>query len=152
MLAKAVSEFDGQGMGGRVNWVKVTEAMGGTRSAQQCNQRWHATLKPRVEGGIKFGQWSAEEVQFIIYLKTHYNTLLIHMGWLQDEMLKNAVSEFQGPNGNVIDWIKVSERLKGVRSSHQCNHRWHGFLKPKLHGNLKQGPWSEEEVSHFNAA
>lgn len=57
-----MSACDGLGMGGRVNWVKVTEVMSGTRSAQQCNQRWHATLKPRMEGGIRFGQWSQDEV------------------------------------------------------------------------------------------
>lgn len=64
-------------------------------------------------------------------------------------MLQKSILEYQNENHRAVavDWIKISEKLEGKRSSHQCNHRWHGFLKSKIYGNLKQGPWTESEVS-----
>ncbi len=44
-LREAVALYKGQGLRKRVDWVKVSSYMEGTRSSQQCKKRWHNALK-----------------------------------------------------------------------------------------------------------
>ena len=60
-LLEGMQLYEGQGQRGGVNWVKVSEHMGGARTADQCSTRWNQTLKHRG-GSSKSGEWSAEEV------------------------------------------------------------------------------------------
>lgn len=53
----------------------------------------------------------------------------------EDELLKNAVSDYGGRN-----WKKISECLDG-RTDVQCLHRWQKVLRP----GLIKGPWTKEE-------
>ena len=54
--------YEGQGKGGAVNWGKVSEHMGGTRTPQQCHIRWNRTLKSRSLGVMKTTGWTDAEV------------------------------------------------------------------------------------------
>ena len=54
--------YKGQGLKGGVNWVKVSEHMGGTRTHQQCNNRWNGILKPRSLGVMITTGWTDAEV------------------------------------------------------------------------------------------
>ena len=56
--------YEGQGQGGSVSWVKVSEHMGGTRTPKQCNTRWTETLKPRSLGMLKARCWTDAEVMY----------------------------------------------------------------------------------------
>lgn len=60
-LQAAVSMFEGQGREGAVDWLLVVDMMGGTRSAQQCSNRWNKTLRPKRDGACT-GAWTEEEV------------------------------------------------------------------------------------------
>jgi hypothetical protein len=44
------------------NWVAISEAFGGVRTAEQCRHHWVYTLRDRRIPGIKVGIWSEEEV------------------------------------------------------------------------------------------
>ena len=59
---RGVELYKGQGKRGGVNWVKVSEHMGGTRAPQQCNSRWTRTLKPRSLGVMITTGWTDAEV------------------------------------------------------------------------------------------
>jgi hypothetical protein len=65
-LLEGMALFEGQGKGGAVAWAKVFEHMGGTRTHNQCADRWSKTLKHRSRGGgggnNKQGEWSEAEV------------------------------------------------------------------------------------------
>ncbi len=55
-LREAVALYKGQGKGRGVNWEKVCSHMGGTRSSNQCNSRWHFRLKrkrPAMRGKMR---------------------------------------------------------------------------------------------------
>ena len=62
-LREAVALFKGQGVRQGVDWVKVSSHMGGTRSSNQCGQRWHDTLKLVDCEWIKKGDWAKDEVR-----------------------------------------------------------------------------------------
>ncbi len=55
-LREAVALYKGQ------NWGKVSSYMGGTRSSNQCGQRWHTYLKLADFGLMKKGAWTNDEV------------------------------------------------------------------------------------------
>ncbi len=61
-LINAITEYDGHGTGGKINWTAVANRMNNVRSSQQYNVRWNATLKPRLMGDLKVGPWTADEV------------------------------------------------------------------------------------------
>lgn len=129
LLAEAVEKAENQRPNlesgkQRVNWVKVSEYLGGVRSPQQCNQRWHASLKPKISGEMKLGPWSPQE----------------------DALLLEAIELFDGHGmAGSVDWIKVSTYMRNTRSSHQCNHRWHDFIRPRIMATSRSGAWTEEE-------
>ncbi len=54
--------YEGKGVRGGVDWVKVSSYMGATRSSKQCNKRWRDTLKVVDSGLIKEGAWTEHEV------------------------------------------------------------------------------------------
>jgi len=53
----------------------------------------------------------------------------------EDELLRNAVTEYLGKN-----WKRIAERIPD-RSDVQCLHRWQKVLRP----GLIKGPWTPEE-------
>ena len=57
-----------------------------------------------------------------------------------------ALNEGQGVRGGV-DWVKVFSYMGGTRSSKQCNKRWHDKLKFADMALIKEGAWTEDEVS-----
>ena len=59
---RGVELYKGQGLKGGVNWVKVSEHMGGTKTLVQCNHRWTNILKPRSLGVMKTTSWTNAEV------------------------------------------------------------------------------------------
>ena len=61
---RGVELYKGQGLNGGVNWVKVSEHMGGTRTPLQCSHRWTNTLKSRSLGVMKTTGWIDAEVIF----------------------------------------------------------------------------------------
>lgn len=119
-LTSAVQEFMKQMTpGGRISWVKISEAMGGERTHNQCFKRWSVVLSHRHGvgtengdgGGGGKGPWEAHE----------------------DEKLAEAVGLFQGQgHSGSVAWPKVSEYLGGARSSVQCRSRWVNSLQKKL--------------------
>ena len=52
--------YHDQGKGGSINWVKIAQHMGGTRSPEQCRMHWRNEQKPKRE--TRAGAWSPEEV------------------------------------------------------------------------------------------
>jgi hypothetical protein len=122
-LLEGISEFQGHGLRGAVDWGKVSDFMGGDRSAQQCCHRWSGVLKHAA--AIK-SPWTHEE----------------------DTRLTEAIAMYQhqGLRGGV-SWGKVSEYLNHERSCQQCAHRWNRVLKNRMESNtrLNTSDWSEEE-------
>ncbi len=57
-----------------------------------------------------------------------------------------AFHKGQGVRGGV-NWVKVSSHMGGTRSSKQCKMRWHDKLKFSDSGLIKEGAWTEDEVS-----
>ena len=49
LLREAVELYEGQGRQGRINWIKVSEHMGGSRAVVNYSNRWHKVLKPLIE-------------------------------------------------------------------------------------------------------
>lgn len=123
-LLEGISQFQGQGLRGAVDWGRVSDYMGGDRSAQQCCHRWSGVLKHRAE--VKFAPWTPEE----------------------DARLTEAIKMYQhqGLRGGVC-WGKVSEYLNRERSCQQCAHRWNRVLKHRMESTsgLNTSEWSEEE-------
>jgi hypothetical protein len=79
-LAEGVKLFDGHAKRGGVNWVKVSEYMDETRSAEQCRGRW--TIIKEIKS-VKIKQpamWNDDEVyvNLSIYLMA-YTIYHIHM-------------------------------------------------------------------------
>ena len=46
LLKESVEMYSGKGRGGKINWTKVEQRFGGTRSAKQCCNRWKNNGKP----------------------------------------------------------------------------------------------------------
>ncbi len=59
-------------------------------------------------------------------------------------MLREAVALNKDQGG---DWKKVSSHMEGTRSSKQCTMRWHDNFKLSDSGLVKEGAWTEDEVS-----
>jgi hypothetical protein len=122
-LMEGVAMFEGQGLRGAVDWNKVSEYMGGDRSAQQCCHRWSAVLKHKGEG--KSAAWNFEE----------------------DCRLAEAVKLYanQGIRGG-INWMLVSEHLNRERNPQQCSHRWNRVLQHRTsETSMNCSTWSDEE-------
>ena len=66
--------------------------------------------------------------------------------------MREAVALYrdQGFRGGV-SWGQVSSYMGGTRSSKQCNKRWHDKLKFADMGLIKEGAWTEDEVSVIHA-
>lgn len=102
-LMEAVQRYEGQGKGGSVDWNKVSIHMGGSRSSQQCRDKWNYVLKPRLTGGgITSTNWSKDE----------------------DAKLTTAVSLYAGHGSSGINWTKVAEFMGDKKTYLQCKKRW----------------------------
>lgn len=55
----------------------------------------------------------------------------------EDDLLRDAVKEFQGKN-----WKKIAERFP-FRTDVQCLHRWQKVINPAVH----KGPWTTEVIA-----
>lgn len=62
------------------------------------------------------------------------NTIRGNWTEAEDELLRNAVTEYLGKN-----WKRIAERIPD-RSDVQCLHRWQKVLRP----GLIKGPWTPE--------
>eukprot|EP00002_Diphylleia_rotans_P020769 TRINITY_DN4034_c0_g1_i1.p1 TRINITY_DN4034_c0_g1~~TRINITY_DN4034_c0_g1_i1.p1 ORF type:complete len:236 (+),score=54.62 TRINITY_DN4034_c0_g1_i1:92-799(+) len=61
-------------------WKKISEELGGRRTAEQCCQRWHRVLSPKV----KENQWSKEQDELLIALVARHGdrawrTIALHV-------------------------------------------------------------------------
>ena len=66
----------------------------------------------------------------------------------QDIKLREAVALYKGQGvRRGVDWGKVSSHMGGTRSSKQCYKRWRDTLKVVDSGLIKEGAWTEDEVS-----
>lgn len=129
-LLEAVLLYDGQGLRGAVDWSRVSEFMGGDRTAQQCCHRWSGVLKHR--GVMKFSPWNSEEDKKLIEAVKLY----------QNQGLRGGVS-----------WGRVSEFLNRERSCQQCAHRWNRVLRHRTTpGSLNTSEWTEDEDKRLREA
>jgi hypothetical protein len=120
-LRESAVQFYGQGLRGGVDWQKVAERMGGSRTPQQYGHRWNRVLKSKGMNN-KNAPWTRDE----------------------DERLLEGISHFEGQGlRGAVDWGKVCEYMGGERSAQQCCHRWSGVLKHR--GAMKFSPWAPEE-------
>ncbi len=55
----------------RNRWKKVSEILGGERTATQCCQRWHRLVNPRIRGS----GWSEQQDELLLKLVSIYGTL-----------------------------------------------------------------------------
>ena len=70
----------------------------------------------------------------------------------QDVKLREAVALYKGQGvRRSVNWGKVSSHMGGTRSTHQCQTRWHDKLKLTDTGLVKEGAWTEDEVSVIHA-
>lgn len=101
-LEDAVRRYSGQGLRGGIEWDKVKQEVGDTRSVNQCRGRWNGILKHRTPA-VRNTPWTKEE----------------------DDLLVEAVglNDGHGRRG-AINWTVVSQHLQGMRSSQQCSHRY----------------------------
>lgn len=116
-LREGVALYQGQGKRGAIQWQRVSEHMGGVRSAHQCTMRWLQCEVNRKEG-VKSGPWSQEEA----------------------DLLHEAVQKH-----GATDWKIVADYMGNTRTPDQCSHRWNKILKPRLTG-ARTGAWTEDEV------
>ena len=67
---------------------------------------------------------------------------------LQNQALIAAYNEFKnsGRDG-ATDWIKVSKRLGGKRSSLSARTHYVNVLMPRMNENRRDGKWTAEEVA-----
>jgi hypothetical protein len=61
---------------GIIDWVKVSEYMNGTRSAQQCCWRWKSALNPVILEDKNLSSWQKQEVQNMTKI-FHYDYVLL---------------------------------------------------------------------------
>ena len=62
--------------------------------------------------------------------------------------MREAVALYRGQGqGGGVNWVKVSSYMGGTRSLHQCNMKWNDTLKLADMGLIKEGAWTEDEVS-----
>jgi len=97
-LRDAVNKF------GKKKWNAVA-AVVGTRTPNQCGQRWRKSLRPEL-ANVNKGPWQN----------------------IEDLKLRKLVSSL-GTRGT---WGKIAKDMGYTRSPKQCRERWHNFLDPKL--------------------
>lgn len=102
------------------NWRTIAENFVKSRSASQCSQRWHKTVRPELQH-VKRGTWSDDE----------------------DAKLRQLVEEHTSIHGgNLLGiWNGISRDMGFGRNPKQCRERWTHFLDPAL----KIGEWSMHE-------
>ena len=62
--------------------------------------------------------------------------------------MREAVALYKGQRiSGGVDWVKASSYMGGTRSLIQCNIRWYDTLKVVDSGLMKEGAWTEDEVS-----
>lgn len=59
----------------------------------------------------------------------------------QDERLKEGVAKHK-----VEGWAKVAEYVGDGVTAFQCKYRWNTYHGAMQYGNVKRGPWDQEEV------
>ncbi|CAE7570840.1 mybL, partial [Symbiodinium microadriaticum] len=128
-MLELVALYEGQGLRGAVDWGKVSESMGGTRTPQQCCHRWCGVLRHRTEA-TRVSAWTPDE----------------------DSRLSEAVHLFanQGLRGGVC-WGRVSEYINHERTAQQCSHRWNRVLRNRGHPGTNTS-WTEEEDAQLREA
>jgi len=97
-LRDAVKKF------GKKKWNAVA-AVVGSRTPNQCGQRWRKSLRPEL-ANVNKGPWHD----------------------LEDLKLRKLVKSL-GTSGT---WQKIAKDMGYTRSPKQCRERWHNFLDPKL--------------------
>lgn len=67
LVIQAVSIYAGEGLGGGVDWNAVSDHLGNSKSAKQCNKRWNRVLKIKegVEGRIRTDPWEPDEERML---------------------------------------------------------------------------------------
>jgi hypothetical protein len=67
LVIQAVSIYAGEGLGGGVDWSAVSDHLGNSKSAKQCNKRWNRVLKIKdgVEGRIRTDPWEPDEERYL---------------------------------------------------------------------------------------
>lgn len=98
-LRDAVKKF-----GCKKNWNAVS-AIVGTRTPNQCGQRWRKCLRPEL-ANVHKGPWNDAE----------------------DMKLRKLIRSL-GTKGT---WQRIAKAMGYSRSPKQCRERWHNFLDPDL--------------------
>jgi len=106
-LRRAISECDGKGPRGGLDWVKVSELMGKTRSPEQCRLRWSKTLR-YTETGHLTTPFEPSEDKFLL-----------------------EVAEKNTRKDGSIDWVSVAKHFNGTRTPIQCCSRRRVLMRPK---------------------
>jgi myb proto-oncogene protein len=103
---------------GGKDWAAISALVPG-RTIDQCYNRWHDALDPRIDRrNGRTGQWAEDE----------------------DIKLKNAVQTHAGKN-----WGAIAALVPG-RTKTQCRSRWHDALDPCIDGtNGRSGKWTADE-------
>eukprot|EP00602_Paraphysomonas_sp_CaronLab_P010264 CAMPEP_0185020676 /NCGR_PEP_ID=MMETSP1103-20130426/3312_1 /TAXON_ID=36769 /ORGANISM="Paraphysomonas bandaiensis, Strain Caron Lab Isolate" /LENGTH=314 /DNA_ID=CAMNT_0027551719 /DNA_START=99 /DNA_END=1043 /DNA_ORIENTATION=- len=128
VLRSAVAECDGKGPRGGLDWIKVSELMGKTRSPEQCRLRWSKTLRYMDSG----------------HLTTPFEP---H----EDELLLKVSEECVRNDGNV-DWVAVAKHFNGTRTPVQCCSRRRIISRPRRPATEGELETHEGYVTTVNAA
>jgi hypothetical protein len=136
MLRESVHKHRGDN--GQINWHDVKVFMEGTRSYQQCVDRWSKYLKFQEENNLS---------------SSVNDSLQNYWSEAEDKLLSQAMQlfEYRTKKGKkTVDWTKVIDHFKGTRTYLQCYNRWYLVLHPrKLY---KSGSWSTQEDNNLLAA
>jgi len=97
---------------GSIQWVAVSCELGGSRTYEQCCNRYRHHLKYR-EWPVNNGQWADNEDHKL------YEAIALH----------TTVKHRQGRSVRTVDWEKVAEHMGCTRRPEQCYNRWHRHLK-----------------------
>ena len=129
MLTKAV--LNNKDSNGNIVWSNVRAIMKGTRSYQQCLDRWTKHLRFIIENEAD-GESSVSRMS----------------AWTQeeDERLQRAMQlcQYETSKGKKkVDWNLVLEHFKGKRTYLQCYLRWYQVLHSRI--RFKSGTWTESE-------
>jgi hypothetical protein len=106
-------------------WVAIAALVLG-RTRNQCYQRWHDVLEPKIgQASGRRGKWTEDE----------------------DRKLKDAVQTHVDKN-----WGAIAALIPG-RTKAQCSTRWHDTLKPSMKPvSGRKGKWSAAEDSQLKHA
>ena len=148
-MLELVSVYEGQGLRGAVDWSKVSECMGGSRTPQQCCHRQVCTPITRIMLNV----WFSSECCCTRWcgVLRHRTETTRTAAWTPDEdsRLSEAVHLFdnQGLRGGVC-WGRVSEYMNHERTAQQCSHRWNRVLRYRGHPGVNTA-WTPEEDAHL---